>query len=61
MDCILRTPMVTTDPRARNMRTFSEAPKEIQSQYNDPRPQFSEGERLVQNSSEVWLVALSCL
>ena len=49
----IRTPMVMSNSIEKGMKTFTDAPKEVQSQYIDPRPQLSEGERLVQSSAEV--------
>lgn len=53
-----RTPMVMNNSIEKGMKTFTDAPKEVQSQYIDPRPQLSEGERLVQNSAEVYILRL---
>jgi NAD(P)-dependent dehydrogenase (short-subunit alcohol dehydrogenase family) len=47
----MRTPMIA-DSVEKGMAAFGKAPKELQSQYNDPRPQLSEGERLVNDSVE---------
>lgn len=50
--------MVMNNSIEKGMKTFTDAPKEVQSQYIDPRPQLSEGERLVQNSAEVYILRL---
>lgn len=51
---LCRTPMVLNNVE-KGMHVFKTAPAEVQSQYTDPRPRLSEGDRLVNSSAEVLL------
>lgn len=45
--------MVMNNSIDKALKTFTDAPMEVQSQYNDPTPQLTEGNRMVMDSAEV--------
>lgn len=52
---------MATNSAAAGLKTYENTPPDIRAQYVDPRPNYAEGERLINKTLEVIIRTEACI